>query len=373
MVDIVRNPTRPVRIGTVTIGDGQPIAVQSMTATQTQDCRPPSARCAIWQRRAPMSCASPSISKGCRGAGRNSQADDGQSRRSICRRTIGWDRSGAARRQAPLQPRPPVSPRARKAVAGQGEVPCRCGKRQRLCHSRRRQLRQRRSGQEGKVRSGRFDLADARKRLRTLRAARLARLHALLRVAQGFRSGEGDRSQPPLRREAARRAAAPGRHRSRPAARRHHQNAHRVRATHQPRHRRHDSRFAHGAEPSQAEEIAAGRAILADIAAGRVRSVVDYGLPTLNIISCPSCSRVENEAFVELAAEVKEMTALRQRAQDHDRRDGLPRERPRRNRRRRPRPVVRPELRQSQTPQRGSWARFRTTKSCRAFGKSSMC
>lgn len=57
------------------------------------------------------------------------------------------------------------------------------------------------------------------------------------------------------------------------------------------------------------EEIAAGRQILADIAAGRVRSVVDFGTNTLNIISCPSCSRVENEAFVELAQQVKEMTA----------------------------------------------------------------
>jgi (E)-4-hydroxy-3-methylbut-2-enyl-diphosphate synthase len=56
------------------------------------------------------------------------------------------------------------------------------------------------------------------------------------------------------------------------------------------------------------EEIAAGRQILADIAAGRVRSFVDYGLKTLNIISCPSCSRVENEAFIELAGQVKEMT-----------------------------------------------------------------
>jgi (E)-4-hydroxy-3-methylbut-2-enyl-diphosphate synthase len=57
------------------------------------------------------------------------------------------------------------------------------------------------------------------------------------------------------------------------------------------------------------EEIEAGRAILADIAAGRVRSVVDFGLDTLNIISCPSCSRVENEAFIELAQDVKSMTA----------------------------------------------------------------
>jgi (E)-4-hydroxy-3-methylbut-2-enyl-diphosphate synthase len=59
---------------------------------------------------------------------------------------------------------------------------------------------------------------------------------------------------------------------------------------------------------------AAIHAILADIAAGRVRSVVDYGLSSLNIISCPSCSRVENEAFIELAREVKEMTAY---AKDH--------------------------------------------------------
>ncbi len=65
----------------------------------------------------------------------------------------------------------------------------------------------------------------------------------------------------------------------------------------------------------KAEEIAAGRRILEDIAAGRVRSVVDYGLQTLNIISCPSCSRVENEAFIELAEQVRNMTRY---AQDHD-------------------------------------------------------
>jgi (E)-4-hydroxy-3-methylbut-2-enyl-diphosphate synthase len=60
--------------------------------------------------------------------------------------------------------------------------------------------------------------------------------------------------------------------------------------------------------PRKGEEIEAGRQILADIAAGRVRSVVDYGKDTLNIISCPSCSRVENEAFIDLAQRVKEMT-----------------------------------------------------------------
>ncbi len=64
----------------------------------------------------------------------------------------------------------------------------------------------------------------------------------------------------------------------------------------------------------KAEEIAAGRQILSDIAAGRVRSVVDYGSKSLNIISCPSCSRVENEAFIELAEQVRETTRY---AKDH--------------------------------------------------------
>ncbi|MCL4166556.1 UNVERIFIED_CONTAM: hypothetical protein GTU68_021666, partial [Idotea baltica] len=63
------------------------------------------------------------------------------------------------------------------------------------------------------------------------------------------------------------------------------------------------------------EEIEAGRGILADIAAGRVRSVVDFGTNSLNIISCPSCSRVENEAFIDLAQQVKEMT---QYAEEYD-------------------------------------------------------
>ena len=56
------------------------------------------------------------------------------------------------------------------------------------------------------------------------------------------------------------------------------------------------------------EEIAAGREILGDIAAGRFRSVVALDPTALNIIACPSCSRVENEAFIELAQQVKEMT-----------------------------------------------------------------
>ncbi|NQT17586.1 MAG: (E)-4-hydroxy-3-methylbut-2-enyl-diphosphate synthase [Planctomycetes bacterium] len=56
------------------------------------------------------------------------------------------------------------------------------------------------------------------------------------------------------------------------------------------------------------EEVEAGREILADVAAGRVSSVVQRGRKGLNIISCPSCSRVQNEAFVELAEQVRQMT-----------------------------------------------------------------
>ena len=62
------------------------------------------------------------------------------------------------------------------------------------------------------------------------------------------------------------------------------------------------------------EEIRAGREILADIAAGRFRSVPDFE-HGLNIISCPSCSRVENEAFIDLAHDVREMA---QYAKDFD-------------------------------------------------------
>ena len=55
------------------------------------------------------------------------------------------------------------------------------------------------------------------------------------------------------------------------------------------------------------EEITYGRQILADIAANKFISVPDFG-KGLNIISCPSCSRVENADFVTLAMEVKQMT-----------------------------------------------------------------
>ncbi len=61
------------------------------------------------------------------------------------------------------------------------------------------------------------------------------------------------------------------------------------------------------------QEITYGRQIVKDIGEGKFISAPDFG-KGLNIISCPSCSRVENGDFVKLAQEVKEMTRY---AKDH--------------------------------------------------------
>ncbi len=55
------------------------------------------------------------------------------------------------------------------------------------------------------------------------------------------------------------------------------------------------------------EEIEAGQKILDDVAAGIFHDD-EPGPKGLNIISCPSCSRVENEAFIQLAEQVREAT-----------------------------------------------------------------
>jgi (E)-4-hydroxy-3-methylbut-2-enyl-diphosphate synthase len=57
------------------------------------------------------------------------------------------------------------------------------------------------------------------------------------------------------------------------------------------------------------EEVKVGLQIVEDVRAGRFISVPEFG-QGLNIISCPSCSRVENEKFVELAQAVKELTSF---------------------------------------------------------------
>lgn len=62
-------------------------------------------------------------------------------------------------------------------------------------------------------------------------------------------------------------------------------------------------------------EIKVGRELIDDIHNGRFRSVPPNFFDGLNIVACPSCSRVENNRFVELAEEVKAMTEY---ASDHD-------------------------------------------------------
>jgi (E)-4-hydroxy-3-methylbut-2-enyl-diphosphate synthase len=61
------------------------------------------------------------------------------------------------------------------------------------------------------------------------------------------------------------------------------------------------------------EEVIVGHKIIEDVKQGRFISVPD--LAGLNIISCPSCSRVENEKFVELAQQVKVLTEYARRYQ----------------------------------------------------------
>jgi (E)-4-hydroxy-3-methylbut-2-enyl-diphosphate synthase len=61
------------------------------------------------------------------------------------------------------------------------------------------------------------------------------------------------------------------------------------------------------------EEVEVGHQIIDDVKQGRFISVPEFGRG-LNIISCPSCSRVENESFVELAQEVRELASY---ARDH--------------------------------------------------------
>ncbi len=173
MVEIERNPTRPVRIGTVTIGAGHPIAVQSMTATATQDVAATVAqvrdleqagadvvRIAVDNRK-----DAEALAEIRRQTSANLAVDLQENYRLVTDVAPHVE-------QGALQPGAFVSPRTRKAVAGEGEVHRRGGGTARLRHSHRRELRQRRSGQEGKVRSGRFDHPHARKRLGALRAAR---------------------------------------------------------------------------------------------------------------------------------------------------------------------------------------------------------
>jgi (E)-4-hydroxy-3-methylbut-2-enyl-diphosphate synthase len=63
------------------------------------------------------------------------------------------------------------------------------------------------------------------------------------------------------------------------------------------------------------KEILIAKKIIEDVSSGRFRSVPKNLPDGLNVISCPSCSRVENKAFVELAYRVKDAVEY---AKDHN-------------------------------------------------------
>ena len=138
------------------------------------------------------------------------------------------------------------------------------------------------------------------------------------------------------------------------------------------RHRRHHPRLADAPERAQARR-GRGRP---QHHRRRRRTAASSRCPTsaagLNIISCPSCSRVENESFVELAQQVRELTRVRAAAPHHHRRHGLPGERPGRDRRRRPRPVVRPVDGEPEAEGREDRQPSATPRCCRGSARSSI-
>ena len=190
MVDLARNPTRSVRIGRLHHRRRTSDRRAEHDGDADAGCGGhgrPGAR--FGSAPAPMSCESLSITGKMPRRWRRFASKPRRIWRSICRRIIGWSTDVAPHvdkvrynpghlyhheREKPWQEKVKFIVDAAAAT--------------RLRDSHWRELRQRRSGQEGKVRSGRFDHADAGKRVGALRTARFARLHAVLRIAEGLRS-----------------------------------------------------------------------------------------------------------------------------------------------------------------------------------------
>lgn len=63
------------------------------------------------------------------------------------------------------------------------------------------------------------------------------------------------------------------------------------------------------------QEIEVGQQMVDDVAQGKFSLQLVQATEGLNIISCPSCSRVENSRFVELAEQIREVTQF---AAEHD-------------------------------------------------------
>ena len=125
IVELRRNPTRSVRIGSISIGAGHPIAVQSMTATHTQDVEATVAQVNdLAAAGADVVRIAVDSTQRRRSPGRNPPADRPPTCRSICRRTIGWPaRSPRTSTSSATTPGHLYHHEREQALAGQGEVP----------------------------------------------------------------------------------------------------------------------------------------------------------------------------------------------------------------------------------------------------------
>ena len=308
-----RNPTRGVRVGSVTLGNGHPVAVQSMCATHTQDVdatvEQAEAILAAGGALVRVAVDSPRDVEGLVEVRRQTEGQPGGG--SPGELPPGGE-GGAPRRQGPLQPRPPLAPREGAPGPGQGGLSRRawpgsttCAIRIGVnCGSVDPAVKERHPDDDVQAmvesaleHCGFMDELGFERYVVSLKDS-----HPRKVIEANRRFAEA-RPEVPLHLGVTEAGMPPeGIIKTRVAF---------------------EQLLSRGIgdtlrvsltlpNPRKHEEITVGQQILDDIAAGRFRSVPVFDDDTLNIISCPSCSRVENEKFVELAQQVKEMTAYAQ-------------------------------------------------------------
>ena len=118
-----RNPTRTVRVGSVFLGSGHPVAVQSMCATRTQDVD------ATVEQAEAIRRAGGALVRVAVDSPKDVEALAEVRRQTKASLVVDLQESyrlaesvGPARRQGPLQPRPPLAPREGEAGAREGRA-----------------------------------------------------------------------------------------------------------------------------------------------------------------------------------------------------------------------------------------------------------
>ena len=200
-MQITRNPTRSVRIGSVTIGGDGPIAVQSMTATHTQDIDATVGPVNV------LDAAGADVVRIAVDSQKDAEALAEIRHQTTANLSVDLQENyRLAELVAPHVDKVRYNPghlyhhEREKPWQDKVQLPRRRRRRERLRDARRRELRQ-----VDPAKHEKYDEHDSLSPM--LESAwehcellRFARLHAVLRVAQGFRSGESDRGESPLRR-----------------------------------------------------------------------------------------------------------------------------------------------------------------------------